>query len=535
MTHIFKKNKKVKIFPRLPKYFKPDYRLKPVQFDLTVLETMLTKDEAWFQRYGTFFSTKDGGYIYKNNGSNILGIAHLDGAILQDAKFIYISNATYEKQSTHVCFHNQFDDRLGAYYLLHQLPSMLGGVKFDWLLTTNEEWGQSTAKDFVLPEGKTYDWMVQFDRRGSEAVMYEYQSPEFKQEVAKYIPVTEGSYTCIRELQHVGCRGVNWGTGYLYEHTKSHVFIMEQGAFVLNAFINFYHANKDTLWHFEPRKFVKDDYSNWGYSGYSARYLAYQSNKNESCPRCIEKRKDHNTKLLFYYHEDGKPKHYCKRCLHELGVKDSDIYSWADTKYNKNILISSRNETTGEIYAPSNPVNSLSIRTDADPFLRCDECGRNNATLWSDLVKSQTSETQYIINLCSNCFVDRHNLSANQVDVIKSMLTAKCDVCEMETTQLFEVYNIWVCANCKYRMEEDSEFDGIIPIEDDDVFQQALERLRLPANVDSIDVENYCSHCEKLVAKSSMHSYWGMRGTYLGELCTACWENWLDEDTEIEG
>jgi hypothetical protein len=82
------------------------------------------------------------GLWYTDNGSNILGVAHLD-YVPQTTHFgsVRIVPGHYS-----IVYSGQLDDRLGVYTLLDLLPQC--GLDFDILLTTDEERCMSTAQDF---------------------------------------------------------------------------------------------------------------------------------------------------------------------------------------------------------------------------------------------------------------------------------------------------------------------------------------------------------------------------------------------------
>jgi hypothetical protein len=74
--------------------------------------------------------------------------------------------------SGHRVFNVKLDDRLGVYTCLIICGR---GLKFDVLLTEDEEIGQSTAS--FSETNKDYNWMFQFDRQGVQTVMYQYETP----------------------------------------------------------------------------------------------------------------------------------------------------------------------------------------------------------------------------------------------------------------------------------------------------------------------------------------------------------------------
>ncbi len=184
-------------------------------------------------------------YWHADNGSNILAVGHLD--TVQDDRTCQVTDTAAGLLATS----GGLDDRLGVYVILHMLPKLLG-VKFDILLTTDEERGQSTAECF--DSDKTYDWIVQFDRGGTDVVMYDYETRELCELVEKSgARVGSGSFSDICCLEHLGCAGVNWGVGYRdYHSPRSHAWLEDTFRMVAR-FEKFYRANKDVHLHYEQR------------------------------------------------------------------------------------------------------------------------------------------------------------------------------------------------------------------------------------------------------------------------------------------
>lgn len=144
------------------------------------------------------------------------------------------------------------DDRLGVYTILHLLPAL--GIEVDVLLTDGEESGQSTAQGFVAPAGKSYDWIVEFDRAGVDTVLYSwFDDKEWFARVAalmshhraypgKYI--ARGSYTDICSMSSLGVCGLNVGVAY-YEHHTDKCFAVEAAYLAQIArWTKFYEVNK---------------------------------------------------------------------------------------------------------------------------------------------------------------------------------------------------------------------------------------------------------------------------------------------------
>jgi hypothetical protein len=182
----------------------------------------------------------DNFYFYKDNGSNVLAVAHLDTVAWHgDRKCRFVVT---EGAGT-VVFSRALDDRLGAYVILELLPLL--GLKYDVLLTVGEESGQSTAEFFDPPKDKHYDYMIEFDRGGTDVVMYQYDDLEVRDLVkASGARVGDGSFSDISYLGHLGIKGFNWGVGYQdYHGPRAHAFLDDTFAMVAR-YLNFAAQNE---------------------------------------------------------------------------------------------------------------------------------------------------------------------------------------------------------------------------------------------------------------------------------------------------
>lgn len=178
-------------------------------------------------------------YAYRDNGASVLAVAHLDtvaDAATRAAHFVKTEAGT-------VVYSRALDDRLGAYVILDLLPRL--GITCDWLLTTGEEIGQSTAQYFDAP--KAYDWIIEFDRGGTDVVMYQYDDDDTRELViAAGATVGEGSFSDIAYLEHLGVKAFNWGIGYRdYHGARAHAYLADTFA-MIERFRAFYAANAGT-------------------------------------------------------------------------------------------------------------------------------------------------------------------------------------------------------------------------------------------------------------------------------------------------
>jgi hypothetical protein len=189
---------------------------------------------SYFQKYGRVWTSGTSKYIYKQNNANILAVAHLD-SVHGHNHFGLIES----KDETRI-YCPTLDDRLGAYLILEFLP--LFGLKYDILLTDNEETGNTSAKIFNLPKGKKYNWMFSFDRHGDDVVHYRYY------EIRKYLEqagfgsteISHGAFSCIDSLDKLECLGANFGTGYHEEHNLWAYAVMGETIKNVNRFLDFY-------------------------------------------------------------------------------------------------------------------------------------------------------------------------------------------------------------------------------------------------------------------------------------------------------
>lgn len=182
-------------------------------FDERLLEWCCTADNDQFERYGArtdlITRYKDGNdfYFYKDNGSSVLAVAHLD-SVERKHRHFFMAESKAHGQTIHS---PTLDDRLGAYVILELLPRL--GIKTDILLTVGEEVGASTAEYFTAD--KQYNWMFQFDRMGADVVMYQYDTLARRQLLRSVLAwPSPGMFSDISFLDHLECAGFNWGVGY---------------------------------------------------------------------------------------------------------------------------------------------------------------------------------------------------------------------------------------------------------------------------------------------------------------------------------
>lgn len=198
-------------------------------------------DSEEFSRYGTRVQCQtkhyDDFYFYQDNGSDILAVAHLD-SVAELQRFFRVED---HPEHGDIIRSPSLDDRLGAYVITELLPKL--GVKADILLTTGEESGQSTAQFFKTE--KNYNWMFQFDRMGTDVVMYQYDTPQ-RRELLRSVNALpmRGAFSDISDLGHLGCAGFNWGVGYHDYHSTRAWASIDQLVLQVGRFARFYQRYK---------------------------------------------------------------------------------------------------------------------------------------------------------------------------------------------------------------------------------------------------------------------------------------------------
>jgi hypothetical protein len=190
-------------------------------------------------------------YAFVDRGADVLAVAHLDtvaGPFARACEFV-------DTAAGEVVFSRALDDRLGAYVVLELLPAL--GVTCDVLLTVGEETGRSTAAFFDAP--REYDHVVEFDRGGTDVVLYQYDDDALRDLVeAAGARVGDGTFSDIAELEHLGVKCLNWGVGYQdYHSSRSHAFL-EDTFLMVSKYLTFHAQNYGTrLPHDEALSFAQ--------------------------------------------------------------------------------------------------------------------------------------------------------------------------------------------------------------------------------------------------------------------------------------
>lgn len=229
-----------------------------IRVNYQAMEAICLADVEEFKSLGVCEETVHGPLIYIDNGSNVLGIAHLDS--VQTTKHFYMLNIDGKEY----VFNAQLDDRLGAYTLLSLLPKL--GITCDVLLTYGEETGKSTAQ-FFKPT-KKYKWMFQFDRRGEDVARYMYAGEFLDERLrrAGFKDLQPGMKTDICYLESMGCSGFNVACGYEDEHSARASADMEMYTRQVEKFMAFYSKFKNLAFVHTPKPapvYVAPNYGNY--------------------------------------------------------------------------------------------------------------------------------------------------------------------------------------------------------------------------------------------------------------------------------
>lgn len=203
------------------------------------------------KKYG--LKRNKGPYWFKDNNSKILAVAHLD-SVQEWTHCKFLGDRVYSPT---------LDDRLGVWVILEGLK----GLTFDILLTTNEEMCASTAADFKTK--RQYNWIFEFDRSGTDVVMYDYESKEMEELLAENkFRLGVGSYTDICEIEHLNCKGFNFGTAYYDYHNQYAYANIPQLLTNIDRFKSFYLKYSKTRFPHTPTEKIyyshflkKDTYS----------------------------------------------------------------------------------------------------------------------------------------------------------------------------------------------------------------------------------------------------------------------------------
>jgi hypothetical protein len=277
------------------------YGLVKSNFSFPALKEICCAEFKDFAKFGgTLYGKKEEDqYYFKDNGSNVLAVAHLDSV----AKHRFCGYLSHPAEPR--IYSPSLDDRLGAYVILDLLPKL--GITPDILLTNNEETGATTAKKFQTE--KKYNWMFSFDRMGDDVVMYQYKDIEWEKLLEKFdfTKVYQGSFSCIASLEHLGCIGYNFGVGYHDYHSEWAYANVEELFSQVAKFTRFYQSLKDRKMEYVPKP--QPQYGRY----YNGSYGNYRSSQEwNGLPDNYERIGNHPKKTVVI--DKISVKIYCEPC-----------------------------------------------------------------------------------------------------------------------------------------------------------------------------------------------------------------------------
>ena len=228
-----------------------------------------------FAKLGDTISTDNGPLTFIDNNANILAVGHLDFVLWNDKPKITRQWGNVKIENT-----PQLDDRLGVWMILDVLKD--ANINADILLTDEEESGRSTAQYFK--SAKEYNYIVEFDRAGSDVVMYDYEDDDCSQilESVDY-SVGSGSFTDICYLSHLGVKGFNFGVGYHNQHTSGCYANLSETFDSFRKFQDFH--SQWSGWRFEHTPTWEDQGREWDWN-WKPTNATTMADKLESLSNC---------------------------------------------------------------------------------------------------------------------------------------------------------------------------------------------------------------------------------------------------------
>lgn len=222
----------------MKKIEKGNYPYK-TKLDYKKMEVIFRENNFSGYGFSKIKTSNDRFYWFKDNGGDILAVAHLD-SVQKPTHF----NVDDSENSDTIIFSPVLDDRLGVYLIVEYLQNF--NLKYDILLTTDEEGRESTAMFFE--NNKQYNWGFEFDRKGDDVVNYQYSNTVFNNLLkgAGFI-IGNGSYSDISELERLGCKFFNIGCGYYKYHSSDAYASTNEIHTQVDRFVNFYKNNHNVF------------------------------------------------------------------------------------------------------------------------------------------------------------------------------------------------------------------------------------------------------------------------------------------------
>lgn len=206
------------------------------------------KDHVFYHEYD------DMHFIFKDNGSDVLAVAHTDTVLSVKNQRVTASASTIQAKG--------LDDRLGCYLAMDYLPSI--GINVDVLLTDHEETGHSTAQfvEDVIPS--RYRYIVELDRAGTDYVDYDLGSTEIDTVLASLgMRKDTGAFSDISSLpdSFSNTPAINIGIGYHNAHGNDSYCNLGELQLQMERFTEFYHETNGLRFErdIEPTSY------GWGY------------------------------------------------------------------------------------------------------------------------------------------------------------------------------------------------------------------------------------------------------------------------------
>jgi len=260
--------------------------------------------------------------IFIDNNADILAVGHRDNYGTD-----YGGNSKHFYMIGDRLYNASLDDRAGIYAILDLFPKL--GINADVLITDDEEIGQSTAMYFNTE--KKYKWIVEFDRAGTDVVLYQYEgNKNWADEIAKiFRKVGYGSFSDISMLDDLGICAVNVGTGYYDAHTEYSYLDIDDFMTNIYLFKAFYELHKNTIFEFAGYGYGKyDKYSYFDndmvdHYGRNYNYLLNAGTDAKDDKAFLDEKWDYCIVCGFddYSVIDG----YCPSCLDKI---ENGGYQW---------------------------------------------------------------------------------------------------------------------------------------------------------------------------------------------------------------
>lgn len=161
---------------------------------------------------------KPGQFEFHDNGADVLFVAHLD--TVQDG----VPKITKVNEKTREIFHPCLDNRLGLLAIRALIPHFIKGP-YDVLLTTGEESGKSTAREFARDHKEImgrYKVAISFDRGFETPALYSsLRDKKWREAIAALgFKPESGSFSDTTILADAGMRIVNLPCGMRDYHGK---------------------------------------------------------------------------------------------------------------------------------------------------------------------------------------------------------------------------------------------------------------------------------------------------------------------------